>query len=94
MKDACPRCNLDLVREEGYYAGAMTVNIVVAEFLTIMLIAIVAIWTWPTLPVNTLIVVAVGVNILVPALFYPVTKTIWLAIDLGWFNQIDPDEML
>ena len=93
LKDACPRCRLDLVREEGYYVGAMTVNIVVAELLTFALIAVVAIWTWPALPVNTLIIAAVGVNILFPVLFYPVTKTFWLAIDLGWFNQLDPDEM-
>jgi uncharacterized protein (DUF983 family) len=93
LKDACPRCRLDLVREEGYYVGAMTVNIVVAELLTFALIAVVAIWTWPALPVNTLIIAAVGVNILFPVLFYPVTKTLWLAIDLGWFNQLDPDEM-
>ncbi len=93
MKDACPRCGLDLVREEGYYVGAMTVNIVVAELLTVLLIAVVAIWTWPTLPVNPLIFTAVGVNLLFPAIFYPLTKTIWLAIDLGWFNQIEPEEM-
>lgn len=94
IKDACPRCGLDLVREEGYYVGAMTVNILVAELLTVFLIAVVTIWTWPNLPVNTLIFVAVGVNILIPVLFYPLTKTLWLAIDLGWFNQIDPDEMM
>lgn len=94
IKDACPRCGLDLVREDGYYVGAMTVNILVAELLTVFLIAVVTIWTWPTLPVNTLIIAAVSVNILIPVLFYPLTKTLWLAIDLGWFNQIDPDEML
>ncbi|CAN5504008.1 hypothetical protein BH23CHL2_BH23CHL2_24320 [soil metagenome] len=94
LKDTCPRCGLDLVREEGYYVGAMTVNIVVAEILTVLLVAIVTIWTWPEIPVNQLIVAAVGVNLLVPILFYPLTKTLWLAIDLGYFNQIDPDEML
>jgi len=94
LKDACPRCGLDLVREEGYYVGAMTVNIVAAELLTVFLIAVVAIWTWPTLPVNPLIFTAVGVNLLFPVLFYPLTKTLWLAIDLGWFNRLDPDEML
>ena len=93
MKDACPRCGLDLVREQGYYTGAMTVNIVVAEILTVLLITVVTIWTWPTLPVNKLMLTAVGFNILFPALFYPLTKTLWLAIDLGWFNQLDPDEM-
>lgn len=93
LKDACPRCGLDLVREEGYYVGAMTVNIVVAETLTVLLIAIVTIWTWPEIPVNQLIVAAVGVNLLVPIISYPLTKTLWLAIDLGYLNRIDPDEM-
>lgn len=93
LKDACPRCGLDLVREEGYYVGAMTVNIVTAELLTILIIAIVTIWTWPDLPVNTLIIAGIGVNILFPVLFYPLTKTLWLAIDLGFFNRIDPDDV-
>ena len=93
MKDTCPRCGLDLVREEGYYVGAMTVNVVVAEILTILLLATVTIWTWPNIPVNPLVFTGVGFNILFPLLFYPVTKTLWLAIDLGWFNQISPEEM-
>lgn len=93
LKETCPRCGLDLVREEGYYVGAMTVNIVVAEILTVLLIAIVTIWTWPDLPVYELIAAGVGLNILFPIVFYPLTKTLWLAIDLAYFNQIDPDEI-
>lgn len=93
LKDSCPNCGLDLVREEGYYVGAMTVNIIVAEILTVLLIAVVSIWTWPDIPVNPLVLSAVGFNILFVVLFYPLTKTIWIAIDLGWFNQLDPDEM-
>jgi len=93
LKESCPRCGLDLVREEGYYVGAMTVNIVVAEILTVLLIAIVTIWTWPDLPVYELIAAGVGLNILFPIVFYPLTKTLWLAIDLAFFNRIDPDEV-
>jgi uncharacterized protein (DUF983 family) len=93
LKDECPRCGLDLVREQGYYVGAMTVNIIAAELLAILIIVAVTIGTWPDLPVNALIIAGVGVNLLFPALFYPLTKTLWLGIDLGFLNQIDPDEM-
>ncbi len=94
LKDACPNCGLDLVREEGYYVGAMTVNIIAAELLAIFIIAVVVIWTLPDIPVNSLIIAGVAVSILFPVLFYPVTKTLWLGIDLAYFNQIDPDDIL
>src|SRR5690606_33364456 len=81
MRDECPRCGLDLVREQGYYVGAMIVNIAAAELLAIVLIIIATIWTWPDIPVWEIVIIGVVVNLLFPIVFYPLTKTLWLAID-------------
>ncbi|HLT18452.1 MAG TPA: DUF983 domain-containing protein [Thermomicrobiales bacterium] len=94
MRDECPRCGLDLVREQGYYVGAMIVNIAAAELLAIVLIIIATIWTWPDIPVWEIVIIGVVVNLLFPIVFYPLTKTLWLAIDLAYFNKLDPEDVM
>ena len=94
MRDECPRCGLDLVREQGYYVGAMIVNIAAAELLAIVLIIIATIWTWPDIPVWEIVIIGVVVNLLFPIVFYPLTKTLWLAIDLAYFHKLDPEDVM
>lgn len=94
MRDECPRCGLDLVREQGYYVGAMIVNIGAAELLALILIIIATIWTWPDIPVWEIVIIGVVVNLLFPIVFYPLTKTLWLAIDLAYFNKLDPEDVM
>lgn len=93
MKQRCPRCDLDLQREEGYYVGAMSVNIGVAELVTALALVVAIILTWPSLPVVELIIGGVALNIAFPILFYPFSKTIWLAIDLMFFHPLRPSEL-
>lgn len=89
LKKECPRCHLDLEPEEGYYVGAMTIAILAAEALTVFLLVVAIILTWPELPVMPLIIIGVGANIIFPVVFYPISKTLWLAIDLAFFHRID-----
>lgn len=89
MKDECPRCRLDLEPEQGYYVGAMTIAILAAEALTVFLLVLAVIVTWPELPVMPLIIIGVGANIIFPILFYPISKTLWLAIDLAFLHRMD-----
>jgi uncharacterized protein (DUF983 family) len=93
MRKRCPRCDLDLEREQGYYVGAMSVNIGVAELVTVLALVVAIIFTWPSLPVVALIVGGVALNIAFPILFYPLSKTIWLAIDLAIFHPLRPSEI-
>ncbi len=77
----CPGCGLRFEREEGYWVGAMIVNIAVTELaFGVVLVAGIALW-WPDVPWVTLTVTAVVVNAVVPILFYPSSKTIWMAMD-------------
>ncbi len=52
MVDHCPRCGLRFEHEEGYWVGAMTLNILVTEFLFAILLVIAVIVTWPDIPVT------------------------------------------
>jgi hypothetical protein len=62
--------------------GAMIVNIAVTELaFVVVLVGGIVLW-WPEVPWVALTVVAVGVNAVVPVLFYPWSKTIWMAVDL------------
>ena len=47
--------------------------------------------TWPDVPWNLLAVVTILANLVVPAALYPVAKTLWVALELGW-NPLDPEE--
>ncbi len=91
MKAVCPRCGYNYELEEGYWVGAMTVNIIATELLFAVLLIIAIIYYWPELPVIPLIVAGVAINGLFPVVFYPISKTLWVAIDLSFFNRISAD---
>lgn len=80
MRERCPGCGLTFEREEGYWLGAM----VVAMTVVIVLFAAVFVGgmlvTWPDVPWNTLLVVTVILNGVVPVLLYPWFKTVWMGL--------------
>ncbi len=83
MRDACPGCGLQLERHEpGYYLGAMSLNLGVAEG-TFALAFGAAVWaTWPDVPWDPLLYASVALMVLAPVAFYPFSKILWLALDL------------
>ena len=48
--------------------------------------------TAPDIPVVPLLVILVPLMIGVPALFYPVSKTGWVAVDRALLQRLDPSE--
>jgi uncharacterized protein (DUF983 family) len=84
--DHCPRCGLIFEAEEGYWVGAMIWNLVVTELLFVVLVGIGVALTWPELAVWPLVIIGVALNGLVPILFYPVSKTLWVATDLVFLH--------
>lgn len=93
LKDRCPRCALYFEREEGYWTGAIALNTLVTELLFAVLLVGVAIWTWPNIPTLKLLIAGVLLNAIVPLLFYPISKTLWIAIDLI-LHPLEPKEEL
>jgi uncharacterized protein (DUF983 family) len=82
LRTRCPTCGLRFEREEGYWVGAMIVNLaatMVAFFVVLM--GGILLW-WPDVPWGALTVITVAVCAAVPVLFYPWSKTIWMALDV------------
>lgn len=83
-RKSCPRCQLKLDRgEEDFFLGAFTLNFIAAELLAgTFLLAAVA-FSWPDVPWDLLLWVGAPLVVLGPILFYPVSRTLWLAFDLA-----------
>jgi hypothetical protein len=82
MVERCPGCGLRFEREEGYWVGAMIVNVAVTEVAFVVVFAAGLAIYWPDVPWVPLTVVAVAVNAVVPLIFYPFSKTLWMALDV------------
>lgn len=82
LDERCHGCGLGFEREEGYWLGAMIINLVATEALFGLLLVGGMLLTWPTVPWTTLLVAGIAVNAVFPLAFYPWSKTLWLATDL------------
>jgi uncharacterized protein (DUF983 family) len=83
MKERCPRCGYRFEREEGFFLGASIVNLAVAEALMAVLCIVPAIYLaaagrtlWPV------VVGGLFAALIAPFLFYPFSRTIWVALEL------------
>ena len=74
LAERCPRCRLEFQHEEGYWVGAMIVNIAVAELAFGVTFAAGLLITWPDVPWGLLTVVCVAVNAAVPLGLLPVVE--------------------
>ncbi len=85
LKQHCPHCDLVLDRGEtaDYWLGAFTINFIVAEFTAVIISVIFVLATLPEVPWNWVGVVAVTAAIILPLLFFPFSRTLWLALDLS-----------
>jgi uncharacterized protein (DUF983 family) len=83
MRDHCGVCGYSFEREEGYFVGALIVNIAVAEAWFFVLFMVVVIATSPGVAWGPLLIVALVTNGLLPVVFYPYSKSLWMAVDLA-----------
>ncbi|HEY7026190.1 MAG TPA: DUF983 domain-containing protein [Gemmatimonadales bacterium] len=94
IRPRCPQCGLATERrEEGYQVGAYMFNIVASELIFAAIFLGVLWYTWPDPPWLSLEIVGVTVMILAPFLFYPFSKTLFLAFDLA-FRPASHDELV
>lgn len=94
LRPACPTCGLKLERGEGedYFLGAMMFNIVLAELVFGAGLVIWILASWPNPPWDLLEYIGIPFMIVAPILFYPVSKTVWLAFDV-LFRPVRPEEL-
>ena len=85
LKVACPTCGLVFNRGESgdYWLGGYTINFLVAEFTAVILTVIFVLATLPDVPWNVVGFTALAAATLLPVLFFPFSRTLWLALDLS-----------
>ena len=84
MKHHCDICGLGFEREPGYWVGAVIINTTVtfATFIGLFLVLVLA--TWPEVPWGTVMGVTIVANAAIPVAFYPISMTVWLALEMSW----------
>ena len=88
MVPDCPNCGLHFEREQGYFTGAIAVNTIVIGGLFAVIFVGALIATAPDIPIVPLLAVIVPLMALGPLVFYPFSKTIWVAIDMAFLQRL------
>jgi uncharacterized protein (DUF983 family) len=93
MEPVCPRCGYQFEREEGFFLGAYVINLTISELSVVAVLVALVVQEARGTAVSLLpwILVAAAVQVALPVLFYPFSKTIWAAIDL-MMRPLDPYE--
>jgi uncharacterized protein (DUF983 family) len=75
----CTNCGMRFQKEDGYWTGAIYVNLISTQFIIVgglfalMFLTDFSLWTQ--------IGILAAIAIIYPTLFYPVSKSIWLGMD-------------
>ncbi|HET6954101.1 MAG TPA: DUF983 domain-containing protein [Acidimicrobiales bacterium] len=89
--DRCPRCRFPLERIEGHWIGALGMNTIVSFGAVLVAVVVTFALTYPDESTVPAVVAIVATAIVVPLAFYPVSKTLWSAIDLA-MRPLEPDD--
>ncbi len=92
LVDDCPRCGLHFEREAGYFAGALAINIMcVGGLFAIVFVSLLAA-TIPEIPVVPILVIVLPIVVIGPVVWYPFSKTLWMAVDRAFLQRLDANE--
>jgi uncharacterized protein (DUF983 family) len=94
MVDDCPTCGLHFEREDGYWGGALAINLIATGGLFAIVFVAALVVTIPEVPVAPLLAILVPIVVLGPIVYYPFSKTVWVAVDRAFLQQIDRNEVV
>ena len=91
----CPVCGLGLERgEQGYWLGAYFFNLMAVETVFTVWVVGFLLWTWPEPPWTFFQISTIVLMLIVPFVFFPYSKTLFLAFDLLMRPPSEEDFML
>ena len=93
MFEDCPRCGLHFEREQGYFAGALAINLVLVGGAFAVVFITILVLTIPDLPIAFTLAVCIPIVAIGPIIAYPFSKTIWVAVDRAFLQQLDVNEV-
>jgi uncharacterized protein (DUF983 family) len=88
IKPQCPSCGFALQREEGYFTGAMAMNLMASEFIVtaVLVVLMITTWplalSWPSPELQTAWIVSIVAAGLLPLITFPFSRTLWVAFDV------------
>jgi uncharacterized protein (DUF983 family) len=82
LKPRCPSCRYAFEREEGYWVAAIIINTAVVEAIFFALFVGILIATLPDINWQAMLIAGLVTNGIFPFVFFPYSKTVWMAIDL------------
>ena len=86
-QETCQNCGHGYRRgDSAFELGAITANIILTFGSILILILILVVTTSPDVPIGWVTFAAAAAALVGPALFYPISFTLWQAIDL-WMRQ-------
>lgn len=93
MCPSCPSCGMRYDREPegGYWVGSYTINLFATEAVFVIVFVGGMFLTWPSPPWDLLAYGDVGLMLIFPILFFPFSKTLFIAIDLT-FRPREPGD--
>ena len=93
VRTHCAACHLRFDRgDEGYFMGAGCLNLVFAELVFAVGLFAVILLTLPNPPWNAMIYTGIPLMIITPILFFPLSRTLWIAFDLTFRPREPRDE--
>ena len=81
MNETCRRCGLRFDRGDGYWLGAMVLNMAVGMGAVLGAFLLTLLATSPDPNWDVAIAVSVGVGLIVPLLFFPFSRVMWMAAE-------------
>ncbi|MBA2338429.1 MAG: DUF983 domain-containing protein [Acidimicrobiia bacterium] len=90
MTDPCPRCGLVFERTEGYWLGAVTINLMVAMVAVLGVVLGAMVLTWPDVAWTAITVAGAAVGLVVPILFHPHSRMLWIALERQFRSRSEP----
>jgi uncharacterized protein (DUF983 family) len=92
-QERCRQCGHGYRRgDSAFELGAITANIILTFGTILLTILVLVSFTAPDVPIATVTIVVVVIGLIGPALFYPVSFTLWQAVDL-WMRRPTDEEL-
>jgi uncharacterized protein (DUF983 family) len=79
MQERCPSCGLVYGREQGYFVGAIYLNVMATEAL-ILLVYLVSLLTG-FIGENVIFPLMIAMAVTLPLIFFRFSRSLWLSID-------------
>lgn len=92
LEEHCSGCGLRFEREQGYWVGAVIINTTVTFATFVLVFGGLVIGTWPDVSWGAVMAITIVANAAIPVVFYPISKTVWLALEMSW-HPLEPDEI-